>query len=52
VGEVGESDDAFFKQMLRYGIQGYSLTALRQLRGVRATVAWGAEEAKAWPSVV
>jgi pimeloyl-ACP methyl ester carboxylesterase len=33
---------AAFKQMLRYGIQGYTLADLRRVRGVRAVVAWGA----------
>jgi pimeloyl-ACP methyl ester carboxylesterase len=35
---------AAFKQMLRYGIQGYAPADLRRLRGVRAFVAWGARD--------
>lgn len=35
---------AAFKQMLRYGIQGYELADLRKLHGVRAIVAWGAHD--------
>jgi pimeloyl-ACP methyl ester carboxylesterase len=35
---------AAFKQMLRYGIQGYTLADLRRVHGVRAVVAWGAHD--------
>jgi pimeloyl-ACP methyl ester carboxylesterase len=33
-----------FKQMLRYGIQGWDIADLRKIRGVRTIVAWGADD--------
>jgi len=33
-----------FKQMLRYGIQGWTLPDLRRVHGVRTVVAWGARD--------